>query len=90
MADLRQQRDMDVEHIAAPGVLAHLPDRFEEGQALDVPDGAAHFGDHHFRGVWQLGLRSRVDARFDFVGDMRNDLHGAAEVVAVPLLGEYG
>ena len=33
---------------------------------------------------------SDVDAVFDFVRDVRNDLHGFAEIIAAPLLVQHG
>ena len=76
---------MDVEHVVAPGVLAHLADRLQEGQALDVADRAADLDDHHLRAVLRGAIAER-DARLDLVGDVRDDLDRAAEVVAPPLL----
>ena len=40
-ADERHERQVDVERVVAPDVLAELADRLEEGQALDVADRAA-------------------------------------------------
>ncbi len=67
--------------LLAPDVLTELADGFEKRQAFDVADGAADFDqdDVDVR-------RDRADAVLDLVGDVRNDLHGAAEVVAPALL----
>ena len=55
------------------------------GQALDVAHRAADLGDEHV----DLGeLGQAVHAALDLVGDVRDDLHGAAEVVAAALLGD--
>ncbi len=86
-ADDRHQRDVDVQHVLAPDVLAELADRLEERQALDVADGAADLDDEH---VGAGALREPVDAALDLVGDVRDDLDGAAEVVAAALLGDHG
>ena len=45
----RQQRHVDVQHVRAADVLAHLADRLEERQALDVADGPADLDDHDVR-----------------------------------------
>ena len=45
----RQQRHVDVEDVRPADVLAHLADRLEERQALDVADGAADLDDHDVR-----------------------------------------
>ena len=79
-ADVRHQRQVDVERVLAADVLAELADRLEERQALDVADGAADLDDHDVDAV-----RDRADAVLDRVGDVRNHLHGRAEVVAAAL-----
>ena len=58
-ADERHQRDVDVEDVVAPDVLAELPDRLEERQDLDVADGAADLGDHDVDVVGRRGARMR-------------------------------
>jgi hypothetical protein len=57
-----------------------ISNRLKEGQGLDVADGAADFDDEHIHvgGAFE-------DARLDLVGDVRNHLHGAAQVFASPL-----
>ena len=35
------------------------------------------------------GLAAGHDPRLDLVGDVRDDLHGVAEVLAAPLLGDH-
>ena len=46
-ADMRQQRDMDIQHIVAADILAHLANGLQERQALDIADRAADLDDHH-------------------------------------------
>src|SRR5260370_13691752 len=71
---------MQVKHVVASAVPAELANRFQEGEAFDVADGAADLHDD------DVGVdRGFVDAPLDLVGDVRNDLHGAAQVVAVAL-----
>ena len=77
----RHERQVDVEHVVAPDVLPELADRLQERQALDVADGAADLDDD------DVGVaRHPADGRLDLVGDVRDDLHGAPQVVAAPLL----
>ena len=83
--DVRHEREVDEDAVLAAAVLLELADGFEERQALDVADGAADLGDDD---VDVLGLGDQVDARLDLVGDVRDDLHGAAEVVAAALLAD--
>ena len=80
-ADERHQRQVDVERVLAADVLAELADRLDERQALDVADRAADLDEHDVD-----VLRDGLDRVLDLVGDVRNDLHGAAEVVAAALL----
>ena len=67
--------------VLAADVLAELADRFEERQALDVADRAADLDEHDVDVA-----ADRADAVLDLVGDVRNHLHGPAEVVAAPFL----
>ena len=80
-ADVRHQCQVNVERVLAADVQTELADRFEERHALDVADGAADFDEHDVH--VPPGEPNRV---LDLVGDVRNDLNGAAEVVAAPLL----
>ncbi len=81
--DERQQRQMDVDRVVARQIVAELPDRLEERQALDVADGAADLAQHEIEVVVAL-----ADEVLDGVGDVRDHLDGGAEIVAAPLLGE--
>ena len=67
--------------VVAADVLPELTDRLEERQALDVADRAA---DLDQRDVDVAG--AAADRILDLVGDVRNHLHRAAEVVAAALL----
>ena len=83
--DVRHERDVHVEDVLAADVVAELPDRLEERQDLDVADGAADLGDHDVDVVGG----ERDDALLDLVGDVRDHLHGLAEVLALAFLGEH-
>ena len=80
------ERHVHVEDVLAADLVAELPDRLEEREDLDVADGAADLGDHDVDVVGG----ERVDARLDLVGDVRDHLHGLAQVLAPPFLGEHG
>src|SRR6185436_18216425 len=95
-ANRRQPGDVDVEDVAAADVLAHLADRLEEWQRLDVADRAADLDDHDAVGRQPArgdrpGALSRDarDALLDLVRDVRDDLDGPTEVVAATLLGDH-
>ena len=79
--DVRHQREVDEERVLAADFLAELADRLEERQRLDVAHRAADLGDHHV-----VPGRGAPDGVLDLVGDVRDDLHGGAEVLAAPLL----
>ena len=64
-------------------IVAELADRLEERQALDVADRAADLDEHEVDALVAAG-----DELLDGVGDVRDHLHGAAQEVAAPLLGE--
>ena len=51
--DERHERQVDVADVLAAERDAHLPDRFEERQRLDVADGAADFDHGDFRVAWR-------------------------------------
>ena len=83
-ADVGHQGEVHVDRVLAADVLSELPDGLEERQAFDVAHGAADFHQHH------VDIASGgADAVLDFVGDVRDHLDGAAEVVAPPFLGEH-
>ncbi len=77
---------MHVADVVPPRLLAVLPDGLEEGEDLDVADRAADLGDDD---VDVLG-GDATDAPLDLVGDVGDDLDGAAEVVTAALGGQHG
>ena len=83
--DVGNERDVYVEDVLAPDVLAELPDRLEERKDLDVADGATDLGDHDVDVV----ARERKDPLLDLVGDVRDHLHRLTEVLAFAFLGEH-
>src|SRR5690606_9693187 len=85
-AQLRQQGHVDEKVVAAAELASHLADRLDERLALDVADRAAHLTDHD---VGFVLSRCQADATLDLVGDVRDDLDRAAQVVATSLLGGH-
>ena len=68
--------DMDKNGIAAPAFEGEFADGLEKRQAFNVASGAADLGDHHI----SAALFSHfLNALFDFIGHVRNHLHGFAE-----------
>ena len=81
-SDPGNKRDVNENGVLAAEFLAHLANGFEERERFDVADGAADFDDGD---VGAVG-RDLSHGVLDFVGDVRNDLDGFAEVVAASLL----
>jgi len=69
--------------IAVSELVAQLTHRLDERQRLDVAHRTADFGDDD---VVLLALSQQLDAALDFVSDVRDDLHGLAEILAFALL----
>jgi hypothetical protein len=66
---------------------AHLARGLEERQRLDVADRAADLDDRH--GSPRRRCRAALDECLDFVRDVRDDLHGLAEIVAAAFLADH-
>src|SRR5437773_150621 len=82
--DVGHQRQVDVADVVAPELEADLPDRLEERQRLDVAHRTADLDNRY------VGLAGAAfDVRLDLVGDVRDDLDGAAKVVAAALLLDH-
>ncbi|MNQ48179.1 hypothetical protein D3C85_620460 [compost metagenome] len=82
--DVRHQGQVHQHRALGADFDAQLADRLEERLRLDVADGTADFhqGD--------VGIAGALDdAALDLVGDMRNHLHGGAQVVAAALLAQH-
>ena len=67
---------MNEQTVLATDVERNLADRFQERQAFDVADSSPQFGNHHV----DIRTGQSQHCRFDFIGDMRYDLNGFAEV----------
>ena len=79
----RHERDVDEEDVAAAELVADLARRLDERLRLDVADRAADLGDDDVGLRVLVGLQAH--AALDLVGDVRDDLHGVAEVLAAAL-----
>ncbi|CAB4622013.1 unannotated protein [freshwater metagenome] len=79
------QSDMEITHIVASGFIAKLANRLEERQNLNVAYRATHFGNHDVC----IFSSYTTNPPFDFVGDVRNNLHSLSEIVATALCGQH-
>jgi hypothetical protein len=76
--DVRHQRDVHEQAVAAADLLPELADGLQKRQRFDIADRAADLGDDDIHII----RVQRADGLLDLVGDMRNHLHGLAEVAA--------
>ena len=77
---------MDIEHIVPAHFLLHLADSLHKRQGLNIAHSAADFGDNHIRTVISCHI---IDTLLDFVGDVRNNLHGLAQIIPATLLVQH-
>mmetsp|Transcript_61132 Transcript_61132/g.146013 ORF Transcript_61132/g.146013 Transcript_61132/m.146013 type:complete len:357 (+) Transcript_61132:1083-2153(+) len=91
----RHQRHLDEEKVIDADLVLQLPQRLDEGHALNVSDGAAELDDAHVRlGAIILGVgagldgaaRHSLDPIRDRRCDVRHHLDSLAEVLALALL----
>ena len=85
-AQVGNQRKVNVEAVVAPKVRLELANGLKEGQAFNIAHRTADFDN---RNVWRVfTFRKGEHHSFDLVGDVRNNLHGAAQVIAATFLGD--
>ena len=84
--DVGQQGHVQEKDIVTTHLVTDLPNRLEERQRLDISDGAPDLGDD------DVHVRSGHPANpcFDLVRDVRNHLHGVAEVLTAAFLRDDG
>ena len=83
------ERDVDEAEVLRPDAPLELAQRLDERHRLDVADGAAELDDAHIRRIGlavHRDLRHALDPLLDLVRDMRDHLHGLAQVLALALL----
>ena len=76
---------MEVDDVLGADLAPELPDRLEERERLDVADRPADLGDDD---VGRRDLLRAADPRLDLVRDVRDDLDGRAEELALALLAQ--
>ena len=82
--DIRHQCQVHEDGLVRAAFGTDLADSFEERQRFDVADGAADFDQANIETFGRS-----VDAALDLVGDVRDHLDGAAEVVAAAFLADH-
>ena len=83
--DVWHQRKVHEDDVFRAELEAHLADGFEEWERFDVADGTADFDqdDVHTFGNFAEG-------GFNFIGDVRDDLDGLAQIIATAFFGDDG
>ena len=83
---------MHKKDVFAAEFVTHLAGGLDERLAFDVADGSTNFGDDDV-GLGVLIVkrpgRLKPHAALDLVGDVRNDLHGVAQVLAASLFRDH-
>jgi len=82
--EVGKQRQVHQDGLPTRAFVDELADGFEEGQALDVADGAADLAEHEV----DLGVADAEEV-LDLVGDVGDHLDGLAEVVATAFLFQH-
>ena len=82
----RAEREVNEAGVVAAHAEGHLTDGFDEGERFDVAHRAADFHDRDVGIARRLGAAD--DVFLDFIGDVRNHLHGLAEVFAAAFLAQ--
>ena len=83
--DVRHVDQVHEDDVVTAQVMSQLAHGFHERQAFNVADGAADFTDDDIDAL----ASESADVGFDFIGDVRNHLHGAAVVFAGALLLDH-
>ena len=78
--DPGDQRDVHEDHVVAALLVADLADGFQKRQRFDIAHRAADFDDDHIHIDRQL-----AHCGLDFVRDVRDHLHGFAQIIAAAL-----
>jgi len=76
---------MNKNGVVSPCFIAELADGFQKGKAFDITDRAADFHD----GDIKTGRRL-PDIILYFVGNVRNNLHSLAQIIAASFFGNDG
>ena len=87
-ADKGYQRYMEEKHVLASNVTAYLACRFHKGQRFNIAYRTADFGDDDIGRVFDFG--GVTHTCFDFISDMRNNLHGIAQIFSATFFCDNG
>ena len=81
---------MQEKAVLSAHLVAHLTGGLQERLGFDIADGAADFGDDDVGPVAiSVRLGHLQDAGLDLIGDMRDHLHGVAQILAAAFPGDH-
>ena len=78
---------MHKQHVAVGALLLELARRLDKGLRFDVTDGTADLRDYD---IGVRLLRDAVQALFNGIGNVRNNLYGTTQEVAAAFAGNAG
>ena len=81
--DVRNKRNVHVQHILQTDFENELPDRFQKWKTFNIASRAANFCDDDV--VFAL-VGKFADAIFNHISDVWDHLHGFAQIIATPFL----
>ena len=86
-ADIGNQRNMNVQHVILTHIFFYLTDGFQERQAFNIANRTADFGNNEIRVV--VVAYPEYPGLY-LIGNMGNNLHRAAQIIAPALLRNDG
>ena len=81
---------MNERGVVATQAQAHLAGGFEKRKRLDIADRAADLDDGDLGGAVPGLVRAAGDEILDFIGNVRDHLHGLAQIIAAALFAQHG
>ncbi len=87
--DPGQVRQVHESRIVGSHAQAQLAHGLQEGQRFDIAHGTADLHDGHIHRIGRADACAALDVVLDFVGDVGDDLHGLAQVVAPALFLQH-
>ena len=77
---------MNEQTVLLPNFQCHLTDRLQERLALNIANRSADFRNHN---ISSRLFSDRIYKSLDLIGNVRNDLHGIAQILAAALFVQH-
>src|SRR5690606_6329533 len=75
--------------VIAPQTQTQLTRSFKERQGFNIPDRTANLNNGHVGFPIPTGARAPSDKFLNLIGDVRDDLHGLAQIITPPFLPQH-